>query len=58
MPAVQQASIAACLVVGHAVGCDCRSMCTCRVLHNLYEGTLGEYWDDRRRLVESHYQGG
>ena len=45
------------LAAMHAETCKARHVCTCRVLHSLYEGTLGEYWDDRRRLVESHYQG-
>lgn len=29
----------------------------CRVLEKLYRQTLGPYWDERRRLIESHYEG-
>jgi spermidine synthase len=27
------------------------------VLQELYEGTLGPYWSERRRLVEKQYEG-
>lgn len=31
--------------------------CCCRVLQKLYSETLGPYWDERRHLIETHYDG-
>ncbi|BDA47402.1 Putative methyltransferase DDB_G0268948 [Coccomyxa sp. Obi] len=37
--------------------CEFKNAAANAALHTLYEGTLGPYWSERRRLVERQYEG-
>ncbi len=51
-------SMGTCKVLQHlCVTVSQHPLCICSVLEKLYGDTLGPYWDDRRRLIESHYEG-